>query len=94
MPVLLRRGVLASLSGIAGLSGMLLRRAAKDLAMELLRGEGTASRLSFFGFFHVGRQLLLTSTSSAGSAAGHVWIYDGLDEPVSAFLLPPHMSGP
>ena len=54
------------------LSGTLLRRAAKDLVMGL-RGEGAASGLSFFGFFHVGRQLFLTSTSSIGSvAAGHV----------------------
>lgn len=71
--MLLRRGVLASLRGTAAvLSGTLLRRAAKDLVMGL-RGEGAASGLSFFGFFHVGRQLFLTSTSSIGSvAAGHV----------------------
>ena len=68
--MLLRSGVLASLSGAAAVpSGTLLRRAAKDLVMELLRGEGAASGLSFLGFFHVGRQLFLTSTSSTGSAA-------------------------
>lgn len=68
MPVLLRRGVLASLSGaLAGLSGTLLRRAAKDLVMAL-RGDATASGLSFFGFFQLGRQLFLTWASSTGSA--------------------------
>ena len=78
---------MASLSGAAGaLSGMLLRRPAKDLAMGL-RGEGAASGLSFFGFFHVGRQLFLTSTSSTGSAAGHMWFVGGLGRRVSALTI-------
>lgn len=60
VPVLLRRGVLASsIAAPAGLSGTLLRKDAKDLAMGL-RGDEATSRLSFLGFFHVGRQLFLT----------------------------------
>ena len=69
MPVLLRRGVLASLSGstVARLSGTLLRRAAMGFLTEL-RGEGAASGLSFLGFFHGGCQLFLACISSTGSA--------------------------
>lgn len=85
---------MASLSGAAGaLSSMLLRRPAKDFARGF-RGEGAASGLSFFGFFHVGRQLLLTSISSTGSAAGHMWFIGGLDRRVSDLLLYLHSQNP
>ena len=68
MPVLLRRGVLASLTGaLAGLSGTLLRSAAKDFLITMRR-DVRDSELSFFGFFQLGRQLFLAWTSSIGSA--------------------------
>ena len=68
LPVLLRRGVLASGSCAAAGAGPLLRSAAAKAPEMGLRGEARASGLSCFGFFHVPRQLLRTWTSSTGSA--------------------------
>ena len=66
--MLLRRGVLASGSCATAGAGPLLRSAAAKAPEMGLRGEGRASGLSCFGFFHVPRQLLRTWTSSTGSA--------------------------